>query len=249
MVGPILSVVSAVVTLGLLQYQREVHPVLAAGVPAYRLALPLLAGTLCINVCLILNTELVVPKVSLLLQSSRAGGLSVGKPVEPMQDYEMHINIDGEYMLAEDQTLNKARFILAAPILVNELTTLTSETAEYYEKSESHPAGWLLKSVRPRMEELSLTEKGKTDAVPHEQSGRVVSSLTDFVPAALQLRRELFVRLDAATGEQDQQPRIQPAFHQHANITSPQPDRSSVTKFDRGSGGDSLRHETGTAVA
>lgn len=183
MVGPILSVVAAVVTLGLLHYQKEIHPILAAGVPAYRLALPLLAGVLCVSIGLVLNTEYLVPQVSLLLQSSRSGGLSVGKPVEPMQDYEMHINIDGEYMLAENETLHRGRFILAAPVLVDELTTLTCESATYHEQSDSHPAGWLLKGVRPELQEIDLSELGKQKLYRTASEGEL------FLPSQISFRQ------------------------------------------------------------
>lgn len=160
MVGASLSVMTAVVVLGLVLYQRELHPILAAGVPSYRLARPLLVGVVITNLLLVANTELIVPRVALLLQSSRGGGLAKGKKVEPVQDYELHINIDGEQLFAEDQSLSHGRFILSAPFLVNELTTLNCEKAIYY-PAGGYPAGWRLKNVQPKFTELKLTDLGK----------------------------------------------------------------------------------------
>ena len=151
MVGSILSVVTVIIVLALVLYQKELQPILAAGIPAYRLSRPLLLGVLIANLLMIMNTELVLPKVSLLLQTSRGGGLSEGKQIEPVQDYELHINIDGQSMFAYKRAIKNARFILTAPFLVDELTTLSSPNATYYPESNQHPSGWLLKNVTPKL--------------------------------------------------------------------------------------------------
>ena len=49
MVGAILSIVSAMVVFAMLQKHSEIHPILAAGIPTYRLAVPILLGTLCVS--------------------------------------------------------------------------------------------------------------------------------------------------------------------------------------------------------
>lgn len=161
LVGSSMCVMTAVIVLGLLLYQRELHPILAAGIPSYRLARPLLVGVVVTNLLLIANTELMIPKVALQLQASRGGELSQGKHIEPVQDYELHINIDGEQIFAHDQSLSEGRFILSAPFLVRELTTLRCNKAVYYDKQGNQPAGWLLKEVQPKYENLKLTEMGK----------------------------------------------------------------------------------------
>ena len=160
MVGSLLSIGSAIVVFGLLQYQREMQPILAAGIPTYRLTIPLLAGALLVNGLLIINTEMIVPKTSLELQSSRSGGTSIGKMIQPAQDYELYMNIDGDYMLASDRTLHNGRFILQAPVLVKELTTLTCDVAAYYDETSKHPGGWRLQNVEPGFSNLKLTEFG-----------------------------------------------------------------------------------------
>jgi len=170
MVGSILSVVTVIIVLALVLYQKELQPILAAGIPAYRLSRPLLLGVLIANLLMIMNTELVLPKVSLLLQTSRGGGLSEGKQIEPVQDYELHINIDGQSMFAYKRAIKNARFILTAPFLVDELTTLSSPNATYYPESNQHPSGWLLKNVTPKLETLKLTELGKQNVFRLKES-------------------------------------------------------------------------------
>ena len=53
MVGPILTVISAMVVFALLLKNRELNPLLSAGVPAARLVFPMLVGTLAINLLLV----------------------------------------------------------------------------------------------------------------------------------------------------------------------------------------------------
>ncbi|MEI6540500.1 MAG: LptF/LptG family permease, partial [Planctomycetota bacterium] len=50
--GPVLIVISVIVVLGLLQKHSETYPILAAGIPAFRLIRPLLIATAILNGCL-----------------------------------------------------------------------------------------------------------------------------------------------------------------------------------------------------
>lgn len=170
MVGAILSVVTAIIVLGLVLYQRELQPILAAGVPSYRLARPLIVGVMVANLLLVLNTEFVIPKVSLLLQASRGGGLTEGKAIEPVQDYELHMNIDGDLVFADDQSIENGRFILTAPFLVHELTTLSCKKASYYPETSGHPAGWRLHQAQPALEQIKLTDLGKNNLFQLKES-------------------------------------------------------------------------------
>ena len=57
--GPILIVVAAITVLGLLEKNSESHPILAAGIPAFRLLKPLLLGAALLNGLLIINQEFI----------------------------------------------------------------------------------------------------------------------------------------------------------------------------------------------
>lgn len=161
MIGSTLSVIGVVVVIAILQYQRELYPVLAAGIPTYRIILPLIVGALLVNGLLIANTELMIPQIALQLQNTRDGSVAEGKSMEAVQDYELHLNIDGDRIVPEKEAIRRARFILAAPFCVNELTTLASPLAIYYPESETHPAGWMLHEADPPYEQLKLTEMGR----------------------------------------------------------------------------------------
>ena len=57
MTGSMLVVVGSMIVLAMLQRRSEIHPILAAGVPTYRIAVPLIVGAVLMNGLLIANQE------------------------------------------------------------------------------------------------------------------------------------------------------------------------------------------------
>jgi hypothetical protein len=64
MIGSILSAIAVLIVFSLLQRHSEIHPILAAGIPTFRLLVPVLSGTLMVNTVLVANQELVIPRIS-----------------------------------------------------------------------------------------------------------------------------------------------------------------------------------------
>ena len=64
LVAPIMTVIATMVVFSLLQKNKEVYPILSAGVPAYRLLWPMLVGSLAINGVLMLNQEFLLPAIA-----------------------------------------------------------------------------------------------------------------------------------------------------------------------------------------
>jgi len=159
MVGAILSIVSAMVVFAMLQKHSEIHPILAAGIPTYRLAVPILLGTLCVSAILAVNQELVIPRIAHLLQAPRKA-TDQGHVVEPIYDSN-RIHIDGRQLHLASRQLSQAEFVLPAPELALELTTIRSTKATYHRADGKRPAGWLLNSARPTFDQLSLTDAGR----------------------------------------------------------------------------------------
>ena len=159
MVGAILSILSAMIVFAMLQKHSEIHPILAAGIPTYRLAVPILLGTLCISAILAANQELVIPRIAHLLQAPRKT-TDQGQVVEPIYDSN-RIHIDGKELHLASRELSRAKFVLPAPELALDLTTIRSNKATYHHANGQQPSGWLLTSARPRFEQLSLTDAGR----------------------------------------------------------------------------------------
>lgn len=165
MVGPILSVVTVMVVFALLQKHSEIHPILAAGIPAYRLAIPFLLGTLAVHSVLIANQELIIPRIAHVVQGSRQSGEETAQSVEPIYDPN-RIHIDGKKLFLSSQRLLDAKFVLPAPEIAMELTTLRASEAVYHDETSAEPGYWELRDVTPSFAQLSLTDDGEHLVLP-----------------------------------------------------------------------------------
>jgi lipopolysaccharide export system permease protein len=166
MVGPILTVISTMVVFALLQKHRELNPILSAGVPTFRLIVPMLFGTLVVNGLLMLNQEVIFPRLSAELLKPIGTTSADGQPVKTQRDFSSHIEIAGQQLFLADQRLLNAEFLLPAPELVAEITTLKGSSAVYQRKSKQLPAGWLLKNSTPQFDDLRLTPAGAKVILP-----------------------------------------------------------------------------------
>ena len=168
--GPTLTVVSVMVVLGLLQRNGEIQPILSAGVPTYRLAAPLVAGTLIVNVAMMVNQELVIPRISQSLQLPRGMDESQAQTVDPVRDFATDIHIGGKELFVNEQKMRDAEFVLPPRKITHELTVLHASEAQFRPPIGDRPSGWLLKGVSPTFDEILLTDKGEKTVL--EESNR-----------------------------------------------------------------------------
>ncbi len=160
MVGPILAVISVMVVFATLHRHSEIHPLLAAGIPTYRLAVPSMIGIALVNAGLIANQELIIPRIAPHLQpGGRSGATAHG--VEPVYDHSTHILIDGKQLLLSEHRLKHAEFLLPVSEIADELTTLTAREAVYLKRTADQPGGWLLRGVSPKLADIPLTPEGR----------------------------------------------------------------------------------------
>lgn len=158
--GPTLGVMAAMCALALSLKHGEIHPLLAAGVPLYRLSLAFVLGILCVNGLLTANQEWVLPRVAPHLQLSRGESPSDAQRIEPMYDHRYWIIISGRQMLLGRRTIQHAEFYLPTP-LVADPVTLRADEATYLPEKKDRPAGWLLKGVEPAFDKLTLGDQGR----------------------------------------------------------------------------------------
>lgn len=158
--GPSLCVVAVIVVLILLQRSGELHPMLAAGVPMYRVLFPLLCATAVVSAALVANQEFLVPQFVQHAHGARGHGET--KEVESTYDYATRISIDGGALVMTERTILNAEFVLPAPQLVADLTILKAEKAIQQSAGPARPAGWLLQGTDPAPEILTknLTPEG-----------------------------------------------------------------------------------------
>lgn len=180
--GPSLTVISLMVLLVLLQRSGELHPLLAAGIPMYRILTPLILACSFVFGLLWLNQEFIIPRFAHAAYETRGGGDATQHEVESFTDHSTRISIDGQSIRLSHRTIDRASFVLPAPTLVNEFTILEATSAKFYPASEKRPAGWVLRNVSPQPEELKhrLTDTGREKVWLRESSQNVfvVSSVT-----------------------------------------------------------------------
>ena len=164
--GPILVTVSVVAVLGLLEKHSESHPLLAAGIPAFRLLRPFLIATAVLNLLIIANQELFMPAIAVQLQTPRGKDHPTKQQVIPVYDYSNHMmSIDGESVSLAESRLDAAIFYLT-PELAAGGCTLRADSAVYRQASADRPAGWLLINQTGRFEEELLTTLGRERIFP-----------------------------------------------------------------------------------
>jgi len=178
MAGPILIVVSVIAVLGLLEKHSESHPILAAGIPAFRLLRPLLIGTALLNVLLILNQEVIMPRLAVELQTPRGGVAASAQRVEPVLDYaNFKMSIDGREVVIEERKLVDASFALP-PELSHQVYTLKCEAAVFMPQTNGHSSGWLLTNLTGLFDPEMLTDEGRKRIIARA-NGRDVFIVSD----------------------------------------------------------------------
>ncbi len=166
LIGPTMITMSAVAVIALLIRHGEINPLLAAGVPTYRLAAPLLVGTMLVHGLLWANKELVLPRIASHLTGNHGEDAHNARHVETQADRRSGMIISGSELIPATRTLRGAEFRLGGSTLVREWVTLTAEEAVFHRKKGDAPAGWLLIDVQPQFDQLSLTEQGVNSIVP-----------------------------------------------------------------------------------
>ncbi|MEY3172133.1 MAG: hypothetical protein RLZZ436_46 [Planctomycetota bacterium] len=181
MAGPILIVVSAVTVVALLRKSSETFPLLAAGIPAFRLLRPLLFTALLLNAALILNQELFIPSLAVRLQTPRGSRTAEIQRVDPVYDYSNDLmHIAGDHVLPASGTLVGPRFAFREGRLTKRPFILKAEKASWVSSPAEAPGknGWLLRKVTGVLDTGTLTAEGRQRIVP-TASGKDVFVVSD----------------------------------------------------------------------
>lgn len=172
MVSPILTVLAGVVVFSLMVRHGELNPVLSAGIPTYRLAIPLALATVIVNIVIVTNQELLIPRIADKVQAERGDLGSSSQFVEPVYDFSTRIMINGQALYLTESRMVNAEFVLSKPT-VHDFVTVKSGEAIYQKKTADQPGGWLLKNARPNYEELEIAEFAKEMILPGEAADEI----------------------------------------------------------------------------
>ncbi|MEZ6066287.1 MAG: LptF/LptG family permease [Planctomycetaceae bacterium] len=179
LVGPTAAMMSASTVLALMSKNGELHPILAAGVPTYRLSYPVLGGLVLVNALLIANQELVIPRVTVFLQGNRGSASANAVEVEPCLSAN-GIYVTGARLFLGDNRLLNAEFRMSTGSLSETFVTLRAINAYYMPRKGTTPAGWVLVNPQPRHDQLQLTPEGRQVVFPlnYHNSIFIVSEVT-----------------------------------------------------------------------
>lgn len=197
LVGAILIVLAVMAVFALLQRQSELYPVLSAGIPTWRLAVPVLVGSMGVILALTVNQELIIPRLADRLQAPR-GTHQTALEVQTTRDLVRNIQITGSQLFLDAREIQDAEFLLPVPALVSEPATLRSSSAIQVAAGEKRPAGWLLKDVEPSFGSLSLTDDGR-QCVFSSPDGKDVFVATDVTVDQLYNRSASYKYLSTAS--------------------------------------------------
>jgi lipopolysaccharide export system permease protein len=197
LVGAILIVLAVMAVFALLLRQSELYPILSAGIPTWRLAVPVLVGSMGVILAMTVNQELIIPSLADRLRAPR-GTHQTAFEVQTTRDLVRNIQISGSQLFLDSRQIENAEFLLPVPSLVSEPATLRSTTAIQVAAGRNRPAGWLLKDVKPAFESLALTRDGQ-QCVFRSPDGRDIFVATDVTVDQLYNRSASYKFLSTAS--------------------------------------------------
>jgi len=166
MIGGTLEVIAAMVALILVQKHGELNPILSAGISTFRLMRTLLVGACVVNALILVNQELIIPRIAVHLQvDAGSAKKKVSGNLEPVKDFATDLVIAGQRLNLRERKIEGAQFVLTAPKLCEKLTTIAATEAVPLER-DHRQIGWLLKGasipgVANAYQSLELTELGR----------------------------------------------------------------------------------------
>ena len=165
MTAGILALIAAMFTITWLQRHNEMTALMAAGVPRFRAALPVIIAASSIAVLATVNRELIMPRYRAELRrkpSDLAG--EVSRSFESRYDEQTDIVIRGDAAYPATQRIGKPTFQLP-PTLASYGSQLIAENAFFRPPERDRPGGYLLVSVKqPR--DLTSRDSLKLDGRP-----------------------------------------------------------------------------------
>ena len=169
LVGPSLSVISVMVVLAMLLKNNEFYPVVATGVPTYRIAMPLVFGVFVVAIMLFANQEFIIPNVAPHLQGTHGTSVADAQKFDPQYDSKTWIFVSGQELAPARQRIVKPTFVLPTPSIVTDYEPeLRGEYAAFIPARGQTSAGWLLKNVAPAFDLQKLTPAGRKVVIPHK---------------------------------------------------------------------------------
>jgi lipopolysaccharide export system permease protein len=144
----LLALIGAMFTVTWIERHQEMVALLAAGIPRFRILLPILIAAIGISLLAAANRELVMPNVrhKLALDSKNLGG-DKSADLQPSFDRETSILLAGEKVVHKGKIIQHPNFVMP-----NKLTTygkqISAQQAQYFSAQPDRPSGYLFSGVK-----------------------------------------------------------------------------------------------------
>jgi len=150
LLGSVLSLVAAMVTVAMLMRNNEFVPIQAAGISTLRIIRPLIIAVLCLTALFCLMREILLPNVQdrIVMEISDYAD-NKGTLLNFTRDNETNLDISGDRVFRSEKRISKPEFIFPRTAARQQLR-LTGESAFYQSATKSRPAGYLLTGVQDR---------------------------------------------------------------------------------------------------
>ena len=144
----ILAMIAVVFVITLLQRNNELTPLMAAGVPRWRVMLPLLVGAAAVALLGVANREFGLPAVrASLAQNAQDWMGERSRKCTPRYDLRTDILIAGKSTKAKDRRIEEPQFRLP-PELAEWGRQISADAAFEQPATADHPPGYLLRGVK-----------------------------------------------------------------------------------------------------
>ena len=148
MLGSLLGLVSAMVTVAMLMRLNELVPIQAAGVSALRIVTPLLVAFFLLVVTLTVVRELVLPRFLDELTLDFIGAADKkGRNVNAIIDSETGVYFHGDRLFQKEKRISNPSIAINQPV-VKRTVNLKADNAVYHEAKGERPAGFMLVNVK-----------------------------------------------------------------------------------------------------
>ena len=147
MLGSLVGLLSAMVTVAMLMRLNELVPIQAAGISTLRIIMPLLVAFVLFVGALTSVREYVLPQYLDELTADYIGVASKkGRIVNATIDHETGIHFHGDRLFKSDKRISNPNFAINRPI-VKRVVNIRAENAVYQDAQGNRPAGFMLTNV------------------------------------------------------------------------------------------------------
>jgi len=163
-ISALLALIAAMFAVAWLKRSNEMTALMAAGIPSSRIIRPLIFAALTVSLMAAVNREVLIPQVrDKLTRNAQDWMGQQAKTVEPVNDNQTGILINGRHTIAFDQRIERPIFRLRRK-LGDFGRKLEAANAYYQARNDQHPAGYFLSDVDP--EQLEGIATASLDGQP-----------------------------------------------------------------------------------